>query len=207
MKHSVTKFTSLKVALKELKPFIKDGTHLQSGRPFTLFGGMRSREALANWLICAVLNFEYKAEKYFFTSDPTGADGIVVNSETGATWLTEHVMVPQLRNSRERNKDIVTRVVEAVNSKRDKGGLAYASGKQLVVFLDDCRGEWRPNEVSKQLPQPLYFEDVWVAGLQIADAGEYCYGITQLVSAYENAPTWTLNINRGFEAWSIHRIQ
>ena len=65
MKYSVIQFKNLKVALKELEPFIRNGEHLQSGKPFKQLGQMRSREALANWLLCVVLDAE------------AGADGIV----------------------------------------------------------------------------------------------------------------------------------
>lgn len=139
MKYLVTKFKSLEIALKELEPFIKNGAHLQSGRPFALFGGMLSREALANWLICAVLNFECQGEKYCFTSDPTSSDGIVVNLETDETWLTEHIMVPQPRNSIESDKDIHVRLLDAINLKRNKGAEAYASNKLLIIFLEVAR--------------------------------------------------------------------
>ena len=42
MKHQVTRFKSLKVGLKEIEPFIRDGKHLQTGKPFKRFGGLRS---------------------------------------------------------------------------------------------------------------------------------------------------------------------
>ena len=80
MKHSVTKFTSLEAALKELEPFIKNGLHLKLGKPFNQFGEMRSREMLANWFICAALNFEYETKQYSFTSDPDGGDYIFTYS-------------------------------------------------------------------------------------------------------------------------------
>ncbi len=48
MKYSVTRFKSLTAALKELEPLIRNGEHLQTGKAFEQFGGMRSREMLAN---------------------------------------------------------------------------------------------------------------------------------------------------------------
>lgn len=56
MKYPVRRFKSLAVALKELEPFIRNGEHLQTGRPFAKFGGMRSREMLANWLLSVGVN-------------------------------------------------------------------------------------------------------------------------------------------------------
>ena len=177
MKHSVTEFISLEVALKELEPFIKNGFHLKSGKSFNQFDGMRSREMLANWFICAALNFEYKTKQYFFTSDPGGGDGTIVDLETKCVWLTEHVMVPQARNAVEKGKDIALRILEAINLKRDKGGRAYASNKLLVIFLDSTQGQWLTSQVAKQLSTTLYFEGVWAVCLQGVVEGKYSYGL------------------------------
>ena len=49
-------FVAPSVALKTLGPYIEDATHLQTGKPFQNFGDMRSREAVANWLLCATAN-------------------------------------------------------------------------------------------------------------------------------------------------------
>src|SRR6266702_3988074 len=94
MKYPVTRFKSLAIALKELEPFIRNGEHLQTGKPFKRFGGMRSRELLANWLMCVAINATVKAERLTFTSDPTGGDGIIHDTTTDETWATEHVLIP-----------------------------------------------------------------------------------------------------------------
>ena len=205
MKHLVVKFKTLEVALKELEPFIRNGKALQSGRPLAQLAGMLPREALANWLICATLNCEYGAGRYCFSSDPTGGDGAIVDTGTDETWMTEHAMVPRIRTKKEAAKDIVDRILGAINLKRSKG-IQYASGKQLVVLLDDGRGQWHPNEAAKNLPVPLLFENVWVVGLQHLDDG-YCYGISQLCSSYGNTPTWLLTIEKNFSKWKVKRIQ
>src|ERR1700686_3253955 len=96
MKYPVTRFKSLAVALKEIEPFIRSGEHLQTGKRFKKFGGMLSREMLANWLLCAAIS-STRDDELTFSSDPTGGDGIICDVETGETWLTEHVMVPKLR--------------------------------------------------------------------------------------------------------------
>ena len=186
MKHSVTKFKSLEVALKELEPFIKNGTHLESGKPFAQFGDMRSREMLANWLISATLNFEYKTTQYSFTSDPDGGDGTIVNLGTSQAWMTEHVMVPRPQNEVEESKGIHSLILHAIDLKRNKGGEAYASNKLLIVFLNSGQGLWIPNQVASQLPSPLYFEDVWVIGLEgVADDK---YRVVQLLLDSGNTP-------------------
>lgn len=207
MKHSVTKFKSLEIALKELEPFIKDGTHLQSGKPFPQFGDMRSREMLANWLISAVLNFEYDTTQYSFTSDPDGGDGTIVDLETNQAWVTEHVMVSQPQNDVERNKDIHSRILDAIDLKRNKGGEAYASNKLLVVFLNSGQGVWTPNQVASRLPSPLYFEDVWVVSLEGVSDGKYSYRVIQLLLDCGNAPIWSVDISENFGAWSINKVQ
>lgn len=91
--YPVRRFKSLVIGLKELEPFIRSGEHLQSGKPFKQLHGMRSREAVANWLICVAANFAQGEDRMSFTSDVTGGDGIIYDSKTQFTWRTEHVMV------------------------------------------------------------------------------------------------------------------
>ena len=71
MEYRVTRFKSLATALKEIEPFIRKAEHLQTGRPFKKLGDMRSREILANWLLCVVVN-SVNDGKLTFSSDPTG---------------------------------------------------------------------------------------------------------------------------------------
>lgn len=207
MKHSVTKFKSLEVALKELEPFIKNGTHLESGKPFAQFGDMRSREMLANWLISATLNFEYKTTQYSFTSDPDGGDGTIVNLGTSQAWMTEHVMIPRPQNEVEESKGIHSLILHAIDLKRNKGGEAYASNKLLIVFLNSGQGLWIPNQVASQLPSPLYFEDVWVIGLEGVTDDKYSYRVVQLLLDSGNTPIWSIDISEDFGSWSVNRVQ
>jgi hypothetical protein len=160
----------MEVALKELSRFIVDGKHLQSGYPFEKFGDMRSREAVANWLLCAVVNAIGQRE-LSFTSDPVGGDGILIDAKTGESFQTEHVMVPRHKGGAE--ADVHQLILDAIEQKRSKGGAAYAAGKLLVVFLDVAAGPWFPSRVARVLPDPLYFDEVWVAGLQPVSNGEY----------------------------------
>ena len=226
MKHEVKKFKSLKIALKELEQFIRDGKHLQSGKPFTSFGDMRSREVLANWLVCATCN-ECETERFIFCSDPLGGVGIIIDSKSGGTWQTEHVFIPNRgaiatdsKGAKQGDKtsaeekvssaakpDIKKVIFDAVNLKRDKGGKAYASGKSLVVFLDSGSGEWLPNAVAKELPSELLFNDVWVVGLHSFEKGEYTYFVTHLVLSNGDAPAWRIYIGGDFESWKVQRVQ
>ena len=204
MKHQVTRFKSMGVGLKELEPFIRDGMHLQSGKPFERMGGMRSREAVANWLLCAVVNYTGQRE-LSFTSDPTGGDGVLEDAKTGETFLTEHVMVPP-HNGGE-GADAHALVLDAINLKREKGGEAYARGKMLVVFLDAAAGEWFPNRVAKALPDPLYFDEVWVVGIYGVENGGYVYGVAQLDVSSGNAPAYKVQINADFTGWTVKQVQ
>lgn len=136
MKYQVTRFKSPAIALKEIEPFVRDGRHLLTGKPFKRFGGLRSREILGNWLICAVVNANAGKDCYTFTSDPQGGDGVIVNVETNESWLTEHVMVGKPRTPHEIESSIECRILHAYSSKIAKGGSAYAAGKNLIIFLD-----------------------------------------------------------------------
>lgn len=205
MKYQVTRFKNLKVALKELEPFIRNGEHLQTGKPFKRFGGLRSRELLANWLLCVAVNSASQSNRLTFSSDPLGGDGVIRDSETEETWQTEHVLVP--RADGDDTEDVKTLILKQIELKQSKGGTAYASGKTLVVFLNTGGGVWSPNEVTKRLPTPLYFEAVWVVGLQGVEGGEYTYNVTRLDLRQGNAPVWRVRIGKYFDAWEVEPIQ
>jgi hypothetical protein len=205
MKHLTTRFKSLAVALKELEPFIRDGEHLQTGKQFDKFGGLRSRELLANWLLCATSNAESGTDDMTFTSDPLGGDGIIYNTATEDAYPTEHVLVPEERSGA--TVDPEARILEAIEHKQ-KRGAAYGSGKSLVVLLNaGGGGEWFPNRVAKRLPTPLHFAIVWVVGLHLWQDGEYVYGVTQLDMSEGNAKVWRVHIGKHFDAWQVERIQ
>jgi hypothetical protein len=204
MKYPVTRFKNMELALKQIEPFVKSGAHLQSGKPFEKLGGMRSREVLANWLLCATIN-AIDGRRMTFSSDPTGGDGIVRDEDSGETCPTEHVMVPRQRAGDK--ADAQALILEAIELKRSKGGAAYASGKTLVVFLDADAGAWFPNRVARALPQPLHFAAVWVVGLQKIDDGAYIYGLTHLDMITGNAPTFLVRITPDFDAWEVTDVQ
>lgn len=206
MKHRITRFTSLKAAIEELKPFIRNGEHLQTGKRFKRMGGMLSREMLANWLVCVSANHASGCERFEFTSSPheVGGDGIIRCTISGATWPTEHVLVPAARRDETRNAE--TRISAAIESKVRKGGAAYASAKTLIVFLNAGQGEWLPNRVARQLPQPLLFDHVWVVGLQNVTEGSYEYAVTRLDLAWGSVPIWTVRISPDFDDWEVRSV-
>jgi hypothetical protein len=204
MKLKVTKFKSPEVALKELEPFIRDGRHLYTGKPFGRFGELRSRELVANWMICAVLNAGRPSNPFVFTSDPEGGDGIIYDAEEKIDWQTEHVMVPKAAPGERR--DIADLIADAVTGKQAKGGAAYARGKVLVVFLDAGLGDWSPNRVGRQLPL-VDFKEVWVVGLHGDVRQGYVYGVTQLNLSGGNAPICLVRIAKTFDSWTVQRLQ
>jgi len=219
MKYQITRFKTLKLCLKELEPCIRNGEHLQTGKPFEQFGGLHSRELLGNWLLCVAVNSTTQPDRLTFTSDPLGGDGIIVDSVTEETWPTEHVLVPSARAGEGKDADAL--ILEAIEHKQ-KGGPAYASGKTLVVFLNAAAGEWFPNKVAKQLPETLAFDAVWVVGLlreplagpqqaagggQGVEAREYVYSVTRLDLRPGNAPTWRVRITKDFDAWEVEPLQ
>jgi hypothetical protein len=205
MKYPVTRFKSLEVCLKELEPFIRNGEHLRTGKPFKQFGGLRSRELLANWLLCVAVNHAIQKDRFTFTSDPLGGDGVVCDNATEETYLTEHVLVPPVRGGEP--GDAEKRILEAICHKQDKGGTAYASGKTLVVFLEAAAGDWHPNKVARQVPEEIDFEAVWVVGLQGVEDGEYVYGVTRLDLSRGNVPVWHVRIAKDFESWKVEPLQ
>ena len=201
MQYPIKRFKSLKIALKELEPFVRNPEHLQTGRPFSNFGGLRSRELLGNWLLCVAVNSMFPPDRLTFTSDPLEGDGIICDNVTGKTWQTEHVFVPSVHGSEVAAVEVL--VLKAIKKKHSKGGAAYASGKTLVVFLDVGGGTWYPNRVAKQLPKPLHFEAVWVVGLQAVEAGDYVYAVTRLDLTLGNAPAWRVRIGKDFDEWAV----
>jgi hypothetical protein len=203
MKHPVKKFISLEACLKELEPYVRSGKHLETGRPFKRFGGMRSREVLANWLLCVVLNEPHPKERFTFTSDPVDGDGIVYDLDDKSAYPTEHVLVPSGR----RGQSAEQLILDAIAHKQNKGGKAYASGKILVVFLNAAAGSWHPNKVARQLNQNVDFEAIWVVGLQRVEDGDYIYAVTSLDLSWGDAPTWFVRIGNGFDSWRVERCQ
>jgi hypothetical protein len=206
MKLPIVRFKNLKVALKEIAQFVRDPRHLQTGKPVKQFGNLRPRELLTNWLVCVAFNEECESpDRLTFTSDPTGGDGILLDTQTKETFATEHVIVPAATKGE--TADVEALILTAIEVKNKKGGPAYASGKTLIIFLNAGSGAWSPNRVAKQLPNPLHFAVVWVVGLHHSESGEYTYGVTQLTLDDGNAPTFLIRIANDFNLWTTTKIQ
>ncbi len=206
VKHTVTRFISLQAALKELEPYVRNGQHLLTGRDFPSLS-VRSREILANWLICVSVNSVLQGNRLAITGTTSaiGGDGIILDMLTGQTWVTEHVA--DIRRHEDANGGAVERILSAIDKKRKKGGAAYAQGKTLVVFLLTGGGEWFPTKLAKQLPRPLLFEAVWVVSFESVDAGKYAYSVSRLDLAQGQSPAWRVVINETFDNWKVEAIQ
>jgi hypothetical protein len=107
---------------------------------------------LANWLLCAVFNFDCASpDRLTFTSDPVGGDGILYDTVSEETFPTEHIMVPRARKGAA--VDVEAAILNAIDRKRKKGGAAYASGKTLIVFLnaDGGQGASEPTSLCRRV--------------------------------------------------------
>ena len=141
------------------------------------------------------------------TTDPVGGDGLIIDTTTNeAEVKTEHVMV---RSGDGRSEiDVKTLILGRVEKKRAKGE-AYASGKTLIVSLDEDVGNrvWFPNKVARQLPYPLYFNAVWVIGSEPMEAGEYLYNVVHLDVRDGDALVARVRIAKDFASWRVTRVQ
>ena len=200
---TITKYKSLALALKDFEQFVRDARHLTVGKPIPRFEFARPRELLANWLVCAAMNSVVGTERYTFTSDADG-DGIVLDTATGNTWPTEHVIALPAHKL---ELSIQDHLLNAVRKKIAKGGHAYASGKTLVIFLESGESSWHPNRVARELPNPLHFDTVWVTGLCEVVSGNYVYGVASLDLSAGDAPAFRVAIGPEFDRWEVSRIQ
>lgn len=205
MKYRVKRFKSPQMCLTELKPFVLNGQHLLTGKPFNNLNGMRSREALANWLICVTLNFSWQEERFTFSSDPAGGDGVIFDSTTKDTYPTEHVIA--LRRPDDVGMSAEDLIHRAVLQKQEKGGKAYSSGKYLAIFLECDGSEWFPNRAARGLPQELGFGAVWVVGLYHAKGSKYIYSVTSLDLNGGDAPTCLVHIDWDSDSWRVVPVQ
>lgn len=207
-RHKITKFKDLRIALKELEPFfrnvLKGGKPiLESGRPLKQFGNMLPREIIANWLLTVVGNYFTRSERFQFTTDPRGGDGIIYDTETQEAVWTEHIITRAQEPGDTR--DAQTKILEAVAQKIAKGGPAYARGKTLVVFMFNGGdgAQWWPDKVAAALPKPNHFEAVWVVSFQRLDGDDPIYAVTRLDLRKGHAPVWWVQIAANFEDWTV----
>ena len=177
MKYEVRRFKSMAVALPELRQIIHSPALLENGRPIENFGGLRPRELVGNWLICAVVNAERGSEDLYFTTDPTtnDCDGLIIDTDLDELFFTEHVFVAE-RNDGAAEALILDRIAQ-----KNAKGVAYARGRTLVVLTNGGAGVWFPNDLAEEDLQPFHFADVWAISLQnVGAGGAYVYGVARL---------------------------
>lgn len=202
MKQPVKHFKDLKLCLKNLEPFIRNGEHLQTGKPFKEFGGLRSREILGNWLICVVYNFRWQDDTVLLCTDPSGGDGIIYDNKDKKSFYTEHVLVPR---NKIKDENVESLILGAIEKKQNKGSAAYASGKHLIVFVNVDGGLWYPRRVSRKLGEKIDFQGVYVVGLDHIDDGKYTYYVTCLYPS--DGESWHVQIKKDFTDWEVSRKQ
>ena len=208
MKFQIGPVQSLKLALKQLEPLIRDGKSIQTGKPMEGFGGMLPREALANWLLCAVQN-RSGADRYIFAfdaSDPTGSDGIIWDTATGMTYPTEHVLIHTPHGNSIADDTSEALVLCAIQQKQAKGGAAYALGKTLVVFLNIAAGPYQPSWLVRNLPADIDFAAVYLVSSQEMNAGRYVFAVSQLNWHIQEAPTFRVVIAETFDDWKVEQL-
>lgn len=190
-------------ALREMRRFIIAPNHLRTGKPIGNFGQMRPREFVANWLICAAMNAEVCNERFWFSTDPDGSDGLIHDSSCDGIYHTEHVIV---YSHEKKSGGTCSKILRAVEQKRSRG-MDYAAGKILVVFIDEDGSKWHPNRLNLKLPDPLLFSDLWVVSLQKTFLGSYTYAVVRFDSCDGIVPIWKVKIMKGFRKWRVRKAQ
>jgi hypothetical protein len=206
MKYDIKQPTSLRDAIRELGPYIRDD---ELGYRFSekSYDGLLVREALGNWLLCAVLNHrEGNQDRWTFTTEPRsgpGADGAILDKTTGEALSTEHVMATRRRNGKRVEKveeSAEQLLIETVQNKVAKGGAAYASNTVLVVYLDANVAGYSPRALREQLPADLPFADVW---LVVPQAGYWDYDVVYLGGPALDPPLYRVSITEAFDDWTV----
>ncbi len=189
----------LKVALKDMEPYVRDPQFLTQGKRFSNFN-MLVREAWGNWLLCAVFSRQYN-EDFTFQETEDG-DGIVFGKKTKKWCVVEHVCALDFPKGKKlpKNED---RALWAINYKI-KRGPNYAKDKSLVVFLDGAE-LWYPNRVGRQISWQHNFLSVYCVGLLVGTKEGYSYSVSELGSLH--SPTWRIEINHNFTSWNIIQVQ
>jgi hypothetical protein len=204
MKYAINMPTSLRAAIKELGPYIRDD---ELSYRIKSYDGLLVREALGNWLVCAVLNDRNSDhDRYTFTTEPRdgpGADGAILDKTTGEALAAEHVMVAKRRDGQRPQESAEQLVLALVEKKLAKGGAAYASGKALVVYLDADVAGYSPRALREHLPADLAFEAVW---LVVPQAGRWDYDVVFLGGQALDPPTYRVSIMEAFDDWTVTRL-
>lgn len=200
-RENFSQIKDLKIALKDMEPYIKGVRHLITGRDFTNFS-LRPREALGNWLICAVGNFN--GYNLTFQEDPTGGDGIIFNRETKGGTYTEHVSAINNLPNTKLIKSSDDFILEKIQDKIDKGK-AYNDkykNKLLIVFIEGM-GNFHPLKIAREINGKHNFSSVWVFTLEEANDKEYQYVVIQLSTYLSNPLIYKVHIANNFDSSEV----
>ena len=115
---------------------------------------------------------------------------------------TEHVIASPVSGEL---CDAQSLILNAIEKKRRKGK-SYADGKILIVLLEGA-GDWFPNKVAQELPDPLLFKEVWVVSLQGVVDGEYAYNVVCLDISEGTAPAARVRLGNNFDRWTVQWLQ
>src|SRR3989338_244518 len=195
-----TQIRDLKIALKDMEPYIRGVKHLITGREFTNFS-LRLREVLGIWFVCVVGN--YNGYNLTFQEDPTGGDGIIFNIDTKGGTYTEHVSaINNLPNAKPvANSDDF--ILEKIQDKIDKGknNDGKYRNKMLVVFIEGM-GNFHPLKIAREINGMHDFSSVWIFALESNDE-EYRYIVIQLSTYLANPLIYKVHIAENFESWTV----
>ncbi len=187
----------LKVALKDIEPYVKESSYLTQGKRFLNFN-MLVREAWANWLLCVVLQDIHNSP--FTFQEVEDGDGIIGNKKTKVGFAVEHVCAMNFPAGKQlpKNED---RILWAINHKI-KRGEEYAKGKSLVVFVDGAE-LWYPNRVGRTIPDNA-FSQIFCVDFT-GDEKNYVYTIIEFQKRH--SPVFQVSINEDFTGWSVEQLQ
>ncbi len=214
--------SSLRACLKELEPMVKERD--AKGRLYLLNGSnaikkidaipvmddtvfnMRYREAWANWLLCAVFNYQYNAD-FTFQEMPenTIGDGIIFDKLTKKRLVVEHICAIDLDNGPKLARG-TKRIHNAINKKfdKDKNNPGYANGKCLVVFTDGV-GIWYPNKIGNEMNHNHKFIAVYCISMISFETNVLTYSVSEFKRG--DSPTYSVTINEDFTNWEVRKLQ
>jgi hypothetical protein len=153
----------MEAALRSIRAYLSgDLAQLRIGKPMDNFGGMRPRELLANWLVCAATYAARPDAPLEVRTDPFGGDGVLYDQKNKVPYRTEHVFVPPAVAGESRS---IEELLGNAVAQKQANGLAYASRKTLILLLAAYPHPtpWDPTKAARMLP-PHDFAGVWVAG-------------------------------------------
>lgn len=189
--------SDLRIALKDMEPYVKESTYLTQGKRFLNFD-MLVREAWANLLICAVME---KVTGEHYTFQESDGDGIIGSKATKIGNIVEHVCAMDFPAGRQLPKG-EERVLWAIQHKTARGP-EYAKGKILVVFFDGA-GMFVRSKIRESIYGKHNFESVVCVGLLTVDNSGYEYILTDYCDEYGNESiSFRIKIPMDFSGWTI----